>query len=162
MSLVNIEKKIFTWGNLATQCQEWQSEGQKIVFTNGCFDILHFGHLHYLAAAKALGDRLVIGLNSSSSVARLKGVHRPIQDEKTRMFMIASLQYVDAVTTFEEDTPLKLIETIRPNILVKGGDWPIESIVGAQFVLKNGGAVKSLAFIDGYSTTAIETKIKNS
>ena len=162
MSLVNIEKKIFTWEDLATQCQEWQSEGQKIVFTNGCFDILHFGHLHYLAAAKALGDRLIIGLNSASSVARLKGIHRPIQDEKTRIFMIASLQYVDAVTTFEEDTPLKLIETIRPDILVKGGDWPIESIVGAQFVLKNGGAVKSLAFIDGYSTTAIETKIKNS
>ncbi|HHB52006.1 MAG TPA: D-glycero-beta-D-manno-heptose 1-phosphate adenylyltransferase [Saprospiraceae bacterium] len=162
MSLSNIEKKIFNWNELTSQCLEWQAQGQKIVFTNGCFDILHFGHLHYLAAAKALGDRLVIGMNAGSSVAKLKGAHRPIQDEKTRLFMIASLQYVDAVTIFEEDTPLNLIKTIRPNILVKGGDWPIESIVGAEFVLATGGEVKSLTFIDGYSTTAIETKIKNS
>ncbi len=162
MSLTSIEHKIFTWEKLAIQCRAWQSKGEKIVFTNGCFDILHFGHLHYLAAAKKLGNRLVIGMNAGSSVARLKGQHRPIQDEKTRTFMIASLQYVDAVTIFEEDTPLALIKTIQPDILVKGGDWSIENIVGAEFVLKRGGQVKSLPFIEGYSTTAIETKIKES
>ena len=162
MSLINIEQKIHNWKTLAIQCQKWQEHGEKIVFTNGCFDILHFGHLHYLAAAKALGDRLVIGMNAGNSIARLKGDHRPIQDEKTRTFMMASLQFVDAITLFEEDTPLNLIETIRPDILVKGGDWTLENIVGASFVLKNGGEVKSLPFIEGYSTTAIEEKIRHS
>ncbi len=161
MSLFAIEKKIFDWNELANQCQKWQHQGEKIVFTNGCFDIIHYGHLHYLAEAKSLGSRLVVGMNSSDSISRLKGKHRPIQDDKTRKFMMASLQFVDAITIFEEDTPLALIKIIRPDILVKGGDWTPDQIVGADIVLGYGGEVRSLPFIEGYSTTAIETKIKN-
>lgn len=130
-----------------------------IVFTNGCFDLLHYGHLHYLSAARELGDRLIVGLNSAASVSRLKGPHRPINDEATRQHLLAALEVVDAVVVFEEDTPLELIRNIMPDILVKGGDWKPEQIVGSQLVLEAGGQVRSLPYIEGYSTTAIEAKI---
>jgi rfaE bifunctional protein nucleotidyltransferase chain/domain len=141
--------------------QQWKQAGRKVVFTNGCFDLLHYGHIHYLAQARSLGDALIVGLNSADSVRRLKGPGRPINDETTRCHLLASLQFVDMVVTFEEDTPLLLIQTLLPDILVKGGDYTIENIVGAQEVLAAGGTVKTLSFVDGYSTTAIENRIRN-
>lgn len=156
-----IQQKIQDWDTLQAQVQAWQAKSERVVFTNGCFDILHYGHLHYLAEARDLGDHLVIGLNSAASVSRLKGAHRPIQDEKTREFMLASLAFVSALTVFEQDTPLELIQHIKPDILVKGGDYKPETIVGADVVMSNGGEVKVLSFVPGYSTTAIETKIRS-
>ena len=133
-----------------------------LVFTNGCFDLLHYGHLHYLAQARDLGHRLVLGLNSAGSVCRLKGPHRPINDELTRTWQMAALTFIDAVVVFEEDTPWELLQVLQPDILVKGGDYAPETIVGADIVLARGGKVLTLPFIEGYSTTAIEQKIKNS
>ena len=138
----------------------WRSSESTIVFTNGCFDLLHLGHLKCLAAAKDLGDKLIVGLNSDASVKRLKGEERPIKDEKTRAFLLASLEYVDGVVIFEEDTPLQLIETIQPDVLVKGGDWPVENIVGADIVFAKGGIVKSLDFGISASTSNFVDKIK--
>ena len=133
----------------------------KTVFTNGCFDILHIGHVHYLNEAKSLGDKLVVGLNSDSSVKRLKGDERPINHELDRKFVLENLKAVDEVIIFDDDTPIELIKKINPDILGKGGDWPIEKIVGHEHVLANGGLVKSLSFKDGYSTTSTLEKIKN-
>lgn len=155
-----IQTKIQNWQNAQETVQNWQASGQKIVFTNGCFDLVHFGHLHYLAAAKELGDKLVVALNSDASVQHLKGGGRPIKDAKNRLHLMASLQMVDLVLEFGEETPLKLIEWLSPNILVKGGDWKPHQIVGSEFVQKNGGEVHSLAFVEGYSTTRLEQKIK--
>ncbi len=137
----------------------WRIRGGRVVFTNGCFDLLHLGHLQYLAAAKDLGERLVVGLNSDESVRRLKGPARPIHDEATRAAQLAALFFVDAVVVFEEDDPLELVKSIEPDILVKGGDWPVEQIVGAGFVLEKGGQVLSLPFLAGQSTTEIERRI---
>lgn len=128
---------------------------QKMVFTNGCFDVLHFGHVHYLLQAKALGDILVVGLNSDDSVRRLKGPSRPINGEKERAFVLAALACVDYVVVFEEDTPKELIETVRPDVLVKGGDYTLDQIVGADFVTRNGGTVTTLPFVEGFSSTRI-------
>lgn len=158
--LSNIKAKILDESTLLATLTRWRLFEQKIVFTNGCFDLLHYGHLHYLAAAKALGDKLIIGVNSANSVKKLKGVHRPINDDLTRYHLLAALSFVDAVIEFDAATPYELIKIIQPNILVKGGDWQPEQIVGADLVLVNGGTVKSLSFIDGYSTTNIEAKIK--
>jgi rfaE bifunctional protein nucleotidyltransferase chain/domain len=133
---------------------------KKIVFTNGCFDILHAGHVTYLAEARALGDLLVVGLNSDASVKRLKGAERPINDQVARKCVLEGLRAVDLVCIFEQDTPLELIKEIRPNTLVKGGDWRVDQIVGSDFVLKNGGEVKSLAFLNGHSTTKIIEKAR--
>ena len=156
-----IQAKIQSWETIQSTVSQWKSAGEKIVFTNGCFDILHFGHIHYLAEASDLGNRLVIGLNSAASVKRLKGEHRPINDEATRQHLLAALEFVDAVVVFEEDTPLELIKIILPDVIVKGGDWKPEQIVGSDIVLRNGGKVQSLAFKEGYSTTSIEEKIRN-
>ena len=156
-----INNKIISSQDLNTLVSRWKFENQKIVFTNGCFDLIHYGHIDYLSQAKSLGDKLIIGMNSSQSVSRLKGNHRPIKDEQSRLYILASLQFIDAVVTFEEDTPYNLIERILPNILVKGGDWKVESIIGADLVLENGGEVKSLPFVSGYSTTNLEDKIRN-
>ncbi|HHS94956.1 MAG TPA: D-glycero-beta-D-manno-heptose 1-phosphate adenylyltransferase [Phaeodactylibacter sp.] len=158
--MIHFEHKIKTTGTISELAQKWKDSGLSVVFTNGCFDLLHFGHIQYLAEAKALGDKLVVGLNSSDSVKRLKGKHRPIKDEKSRLYLLAALECVDAVVLFEEDTPMNLIKIILPDILVKGGDWNPNQIVGAQVVLENGGEVRSLSFVEGYSTTAIEEKIK--
>lgn len=156
-----ITSKIHTWEQLPATLARWRAVGDKIVFTNGCFDLLHFGHLHYLADARDLGDRLVIGLNSAASVRRLKGPTRPINDEVTRTHLLAALEVVDAVVIFEEDTPLELIKLVQPDILVKGGDWQSEQIIGSDVVLARGGRVLSLPFIQGYSTTNIEKKIRD-
>ncbi len=156
-----IESKIQDWSQIQQTAAQWKSEGQKIVFTNGCFDILHYGHIYYLAEARDLGDKLIIGLNSADSVRRLKGPHRPINDEETRQHLLAALGFVDAVVVFEKDTPYELIQIIVPDILVKGGDWQAQDIVGSDIVLTNGGEVKSLPYIQGYSTTNIEEKIRS-
>mgnify|MGYP000613236334 CR=1 FL=1 len=136
-------------------------EHKKIVFTNGCFDLLHVGHVRYLQEAKAQGDVLVLGLNSDRSVKELKGPTRPIQKQEDRAEILAALESVDFVCVFDESTPIKLIEAITPDVLVKGGDWKAEQIVGSEHVLKNGGEVKSLIFIDGKSTTKIVEKMQS-
>lgn len=132
---------------------------KKIVFTNGCFDIVHRGHVSYLNEARKLGDLLVLGLNSDASIKRLKGEERPINSEVDRKFLLENLRSIDFVEIFDTDTPLDLIEFITPTVLVKGGDWKPEQIVGSEHVLKKGGKVLSLNFIDGYSTTNIISKI---
>jgi D-beta-D-heptose 7-phosphate kinase/D-beta-D-heptose 1-phosphate adenosyltransferase len=131
----------------------------KLVFTNGCFDILHVGHLRYLTQAKALGDLLVVGVNSDASVRRLKGESRPIVSEEERLELLLGLRAVDFVCLFDEETPLRLIKEVRPDILVKGGDWPVEEIVGHEFVASTGGVTRSLPFVEGKSTTNIIEKI---
>jgi rfaE bifunctional protein nucleotidyltransferase chain/domain len=137
-----------------------QSRGdQPVVFTNGCFDILHVGHVRYLQQAKNLGQILVVGVNADSSVKRLKGPTRPIQNENDRAELLASLACVDYVVIFTEDTPENLITAISPNVLVKGGDWPVEKIVGSKFVIEHGGEVFSLPFVNGKSTSSIVEKI---
>lgn len=135
-------------------------KGSKLVFTNGCFDILHVGHIKYLQQAKALGDVLVVGLNSDASVKRLKGDERPVQVEADRAEVLAALACVDFVCLFKEDTPIDLIKRVKPDYLVKGGDWPIEKIVGHDFVTSYGGQVKSLPFVPGRSTSSILERIK--
>lgn len=142
--------------------QRWKDQGLQVVFTNGCFDIVHYGHIQLLYAAKSLGDKLVLALNSDASIQRLKGAHRPLQHEQTRTQVAAALEMVDLVVVFEEDTPLQLITALRPDVLAKGGDWKVEQIVGSDIVLEGGGMVHSLPFIEGFSTTAVEQKIKNS
>lgn len=137
-----------------------KNEGKKIVFTNGCFDIIHKGHVTYLNEAKKLGDLLVVGLNSDASVKRLKGPERPINNELDRQYVMSQLKPVDFVEIFTDDTPLNLILKVKPGILVKGGDWKIEQIVGGKEVIANGGEVYSLNFVDGYSTTSIINKIQ--
>lgn len=140
--------------------EAWRAKGERVVFTNGVFDLLHPGHVVYLAQAAALGTKLVLGLNSDASAKQLgKGEHRPINDQRSRSLVVAGLRSVDMVVLFDEATPLELIETVRPAVLVKGGDYSVETVVGAEKVLKYGGEVKLLRFLDGYSTTAIEQKI---
>ena len=131
----------------------------KTVFTNGCFDVLHVGHLRYLKEARSMGDRLVVGLNNDSSVRKLKGEKRPIHTEVERKEMLLSLRFVDEVHIFDEDTPLRLIKEIKPDVLVKGGDWALNTIVGYDFVTERGGSVHSLSFYEGYSTTNTIEKI---
>lgn len=152
MSIIqSIESKIIP----IDRWQELHGQYRKVVFTNGCFDVLHRGHVTYLAEARDLGDCLVVGLNSDASVKRLKGESRPINNENDRAHLLAALSFVDYIIIFEEDTPKNLIEQVKPNILVKGGDYQIDNIVGADFVLKNGGQVLTIPFVDGYSSTKI-------
>lgn len=129
------------------------NQNKKIVFTNGCFDILHRGHVAYLNEARAQGDVLIVGLNSDASVKRLKGESRPINSEQDRKFVLENLKAISFVEIFTEDTPYNLIQEIMPDTLVKGGDWKPDQIVGSDIVLNNGGEVKSLQFVDGFSTT---------
>ncbi len=140
--------------------KSWQAKSEKVVFTNGCFDLLHLGHVDYLEKARNLGDRLVIGLNTDDSVSRFKGPERPLQDQTSRARILAALQFVDAVVFFNEDTPLNLISELLPNVLVKGSDYLAENIVGADVVKKAGGKVETIDFVPGYSTTRIVEKIK--
>ncbi|MEI8033192.1 MAG: D-glycero-beta-D-manno-heptose 1-phosphate adenylyltransferase [Chlorobiaceae bacterium] len=137
----------------------WQESGQKVVFTNGCFDILHAGHVQYLAEARKLGDRLIIGLNSDTSVQRLKGPERPLCSEGDRATVLSALEAVDVVIIFDEETPQSLIEAVLPDILVKGSDWEIGQIAGADAVLRNGGKVLTVPLLEGRSTTGIVEKI---
>ncbi|MCM0754787.1 D-glycero-beta-D-manno-heptose 1-phosphate adenylyltransferase [Desulfovibrio aminophilus] len=133
----------------------------RLVFTNGCFDLLHPGHVDLLARARALGDGLILGLNSDDSVRRLKGPERPVVSERERAFVLAGLASVDFVVVFGEDTPLELITAVRPQVLVKGGDWPVERIVGREVVQADGGGVHSLPLLPGYSTTALIERIRS-
>jgi rfaE bifunctional protein nucleotidyltransferase chain/domain len=139
----------------------WQLGGRKVVFTNGVFDLLHIGHITYLAKASELGDKLIIGLNSDTSVKRIKGESRPVNDQNNRAALLAALFFVDAVVVFEDDTPLNLITALMPDILVKGADYSVENIVGAKEVMANGGEVKTINFVEGYSSTSIIEKIRN-
>jgi D-glycero-beta-D-manno-heptose 1-phosphate adenylyltransferase len=152
--------KIFSKEKFLPLLIEWRKKG-KIVFTNGCFDILHLGHVDYLEKAKALGDRLIVGMNTDSSVKKIKGPNRPVNDDYSRARIMAALQFVDAVILFEEDTPFDLISYLKPDILVKGDDYTIEKIIGSDIVLKNGGSVKTVPLVKGYSTSNIISKIKN-
>jgi len=153
------EKIIRTDAGLESWVSEVGAQGRKIVFTNGCFDILHVGHLSYLEDAQALGDLLVVGVNTDTSVKKLKGEDRPINTVEDRMLMLASLMYVDKVIAFDEDTPYNLIKKILPDYLVKGGDYELSQIIGADIVQKNGGTVTVIPFVSGYSSTAIIQKI---
>ena len=153
--------KIIGKNDLSRIIQARRIYGHKIVFTNGCFDLLHPGHLRYLAQARDLGDFLIIGLNSDASVSRLKGPERPIQHEIVRAEILASLHVVDAVVIFEEDTPFELIRFLKPDVLVKGGDYSPDTVVGADVVIENGGRVEIISFEDGYSTTDLISRIKN-
>jgi len=153
--------KVLDQDSIGLQVRSWQDEGKKVVFTNGVFDLLHIGHITYLAKAAELGDKLVIGLNSDNSVRRIKGEDRPVNDQNSRAALLAALFFVDAITLFEEDTPFNLIAGLLPDILVKGADYSVEQIVGAKEVLANGGAVKTISFVEGYSSTSIINKIRN-
>jgi D-beta-D-heptose 7-phosphate kinase/D-beta-D-heptose 1-phosphate adenosyltransferase len=146
--------------NIAKALAPFKEKHAKIVFTNGCFDLLHVGHIRYLQQARALGDLLVVGVNSDASVKRLKGPTRPVQNEEDRAEILAALACVDFTVIFPEDTPEKLIQAVVPGILVKGGDWKIDQIVGAHFVQSQGGKVLSLQFVDGKSTTKLIEKAK--
>lgn len=152
--------KIKTSDELISLIRQWQESGEEVVFTNGCFDILHLGHIDYLEKSRALGNKLVIGLNSDSSVRRIKGEERPLNNEYSRARILAALSFVDAVVFFSEDTPKELISQLLPDILVKGNDYLAENIVGADIVKANGGRVETISLVDGYSTTNIVEKIK--
>lgn len=156
-----ITRKIMTREQLLRQVNGWRVLGRRVVFTNGCFDILHHGHLDLLAKAANHGNVLVVGVNTDSSVQRLKGPTRPVTNEQDRLFQLASLMCVDAVCLFDEDTPAELIKLIKPDVLVKGGDYTIDKIVGADFVLQSGGQVEIIPFVEGYSTTGLISKIRN-
>ncbi len=156
---MSTQNKIYELDKLIQRVDKWKNSGQKVVFTNGCFDILHLGHIDYLEKARSLGDKLVVAVNSDDSVKRLKGINRPINDQVSRMRILAALQFVDGVVSFNEDTPLKLIEEILPDLLVKGRDYKIGNIVGADSVLQNGGKVKTIDLVKGYSTTNILKKL---
>ncbi len=152
--------KVVSQQELKKRIQSWQSNGQKVVFSNGCFDILHLGHIDYLEKARAFGDKLVIGLNSDDSVRVLKGTNRPVNLQEARARMLAALSFVDGVTVFEEETPQELIDYLLPDVLVKGSDYKVENIVGAKSVIANGGSVETIDLVNGYSTTNIIEKIK--
>jgi rfaE bifunctional protein nucleotidyltransferase chain/domain len=152
--------KISDLPKLQASIAAWKSEGKKVVFTNGVFDLLHIGHITYMAKAGELGDKLVIGLNSDGSVKRIKGEDRPVNDQNSRAALLAALFFVDAIVVFEEDTPINVITTLMPDILVKGADYSIENIVGAKEVIANGGEVKTIDLVEGYSSTSIIQKIR--
>jgi D-beta-D-heptose 7-phosphate kinase/D-beta-D-heptose 1-phosphate adenosyltransferase len=156
---LDYEKSLLTLEEAKAFVALRQQQGQTVVFTNGCFDILHAGHVQYLSKAKALGDVLVVAINSDASVKRLKGEKRPINTQEDRAYILKNLKAVDAVLLFEDDTPLSVIETLLPDVLVKGGDWAIENIVGKDVVEAHGGSVQTISFLDGRSTTGTIEKI---
>ena len=156
-----VETKIhFNHDTLKTWLAYWRFKEKKIVFTNGCFDLLHQGHVDYLSKAADQGNILIVGLNTDASVSRIKGSGRPVQDEKSRSLILAALRFVDAVVLFDEDTPLELIEFVKPDVLVKGSDYAVEDIVGYDIVKANGGEVITIDFLEGYSTSALIERIK--
>lgn len=158
---MNISDKIASnYESAAKRVDAWQQQGLDVVFTNGCFDLIHKGHILYLEEASQQGDKLIVAINADKSVSKLKGKHRPIKDEDNRSLIMAAFSFVDLVVIFHEETPLELIEMITPDVLVKGGDWSPDQIVGSEHVINHGGSVLSLQFVEGYSTTALENKIK--
>jgi len=152
--------KIIDRNEVGSLIARWKNDDERIVFTNGCFDILHVGHLDYLEGARDLGDHLIVGLNTDDSVRRLKGPERPINDAYSRSRLLAALAFVDVVIFFDEDTPFELIDLIKPDILVKGDDYLTENIVGADIVIREGGEVKTLPFTKGYSSSSIIERIR--
>lgn len=157
-----IKHKIIQDDELDHLINKWKQNGEKIVFTNGCFDIIHQGHIDYLAKAAEKGTKLFIGVNTDQSVSKLKGPKRPIQDEVSRLMILASMEFVDALILFGEETPINLIDRIIPHILVKGSDYQAKDIVGYKTVVDNGGKVETLDFLPGFSTSNIEKRIKES
>lgn len=155
-----IQSKIIDINNIESYLTYWKLKNQKIVFTNGCFDILHRGHVEYLAQAANHGDVLIIGVNTDRSVRRIKGETRPVQDEYARSILLASLSFVSAIVLFDEDTPYNLIKRVQPDVLIKGSDYSIKDIVGSDIVTAKGGKVITIDFIEGYSTTSIIKKLK--
>ena len=153
-------KKIVTRESISGLLNEWHKKNLKVVFTNGCFDILHLGHVDYLEKASALGHRMVLGLNTDNSVKRLKGPERPVNNEYARARILAALEFVHAVILFDEETPYELIGIVKPDILVKGNDYTPDKIIGSDIVLANGGVVKTIPLVEGYSTTGIISKLK--
>jgi rfaE bifunctional protein nucleotidyltransferase chain/domain len=153
--------KIIAVDSVKRKIASWKFLGQKVVFTNGVFDLLHIGHITYLVKAAELGERLVIGLNADTSVKRIKGDGRPVNNQESRALLLAALFFVDAVVLFDEDTPLKLITELMPDILVKGADYTVDSIIGGKEVIAHGGEVKTIDLVEGYSSTAIIQKIRN-
>jgi D-beta-D-heptose 7-phosphate kinase/D-beta-D-heptose 1-phosphate adenosyltransferase len=159
-AISSLPAKIFTKDNLQGQLNRWRLLNKKIVFTNGVFDILHEGHIASLSEAASYGDVLIVGINADASVKRLKGDSRPVNNERSRSLLMAALLLTDGVIIFEEDTPLELINMIMPDVLVKGGDYTLEQIVGAKEVMANGGEVKIVPILEGFSTTGIIEKMK--
>jgi len=160
--LSQIQSKIKTRDEIIATAESWQSQNKRIAFTNGCFDIVHLGHIDYLSRAADLADFLVIGVNTDASVSRIKGANRPLQDQLSRSMLLASFQFVTAVVLFEEDTPYELIKAIQPDILIKGSDYKEEDIIGADIVHDNRGEVVTIDFLDGYSTSSIIEKASGS
>ena len=160
--LKKLNHKIYSLTELENQVNTWKQAGEEVVFTNGCFDIIHKGHIEVLARTADLGNKLIVGLNSDSSIQKLKGKNRPIIDEQSRAFLLAALSFVDAIVLFSEETPINLISTLKPDILAKGGDYEISTIVGHKVVQENGGQVVLVPFVNGFSSTTIIDKIKNS
>lgn len=154
-----IQYKILSAEQLQRKVNLWRFKRKRIVFTNGCFDIFHPGHIHVLTKAAEHGDVLIVGLNSDSSVRNLKGINRPLQGETVRSRLLASLFYVSAVILFDEETPLELIKAISPDVLVKGGDYAVENIVGADWVLQHGGKVEVVPLLEGYSTSELVNRL---
>lgn len=152
--------KIISLEDAVKKIGEWKANGEKTVFSNGCFDIIHAGHVDYLEKARQKGDRLIIGLNTDQSVSRIKGKNRPIVDEVSRSRVLAALEFVDAVVLFDEDTPYDIVKALMPDTLVKGKDYEISNIVGADIVLQNGGSVETIDLTEGISTTIVVNKIK--
>lgn len=157
--MFNSKNKIASLAQAKNIVSGWQENGDNVVFTNGCFDIVHLGHLDYLEKARNLGDKLVLGLNSDLSISSIKGESRPVIKEESRARLMAGLAYIDLVIIFGDDTPLNLIETLSPNILVKGDDYSVEKIVGAKEVIASGGTVETIELVKGYSTSSIIEKI---
>ena len=160
-ALEKINDKIFGLEFLMRNIDQWKNENKKIVFTNGCFDLIHLGHIELLARSSDLGDVLIIGVNSDSSIQKLKGENRPIIEEDSRVKQLAALEFVDAIVLFHEDTPQKLIEKIKPDVITKGGDYKAENVVGNEVVTQKNGQVVIIPLTQGYSTTSILEKIKD-
>jgi rfaE bifunctional protein nucleotidyltransferase chain/domain len=160
LKMSKVQSKIFTLDSLKVKITEWKQKGFIVVFTNGCFDLIHLGHVDYLEKARNLGDKLIVGINSDSSIKRIKGEKRPILDENARSRILASFEFIDAVILFSEDTPYHLIKDVKPDILVKGNDYRPENIVGADIVKSYDGKVITIDLIPGYSTSEIIKNIK--
>ena len=158
----HLQSKILSFEALKILLKKWRDENEKIIFTNGCFDLLHYGHVNYLTKARDLGDRLIVGLNTDDSIKQIKGPSRPINNEQSRAALLAAMSYVDAVVLFDEETPVNLISEVMPAVLVKGGDYKIKEIVGHEMVLNNGGEVCTIDFVKGYSSSELIKKIKAS
>lgn len=154
-----MSKKFLSLEDLNAELVGHRTKGARIVFTNGCFDLLHVGHIRYLRQARRMGDFLVVGINSDDSVARLKGPSRPVQLEQDRAEILAALECVDYVVSFDQDTPIAVIERLRPDVLVKGADWPVDRIVGREVVEGSGGKVATIAYVEGISTSALIERI---